>query len=104
MVAVKRRLVAAVIPALLLLLATGCRKSASPAAGAASPAPAGAAAAAPPAPPTPLPAQLPPVLARVNGESVERWELENAAHGVESRAGAPMPIDRRDGIMRGLLD
>ncbi len=35
----------------------------------------------------PVPAQLPAVVAKVNGESIERWELESAIHGVEGRAG-----------------
>jgi peptidyl-prolyl cis-trans isomerase C len=57
-----------------------------------------------PAAAKPVPAQLPPVVAKVNGESIERWELENAIHGVEGRAGAPMPPERRDEIVRGLVD
>jgi peptidyl-prolyl cis-trans isomerase C len=52
----------------------------------------------------PVPAQFPAVVAKVNGESIERWELENAIHGVEGRAGAPMPPERRDEIVRGLVD
>ncbi|PYR30939.1 MAG: hypothetical protein DMF90_26620 [Acidobacteria bacterium] len=53
----------------------------------------------------PVPAQLPAVLATVNGERVERWELENAVRGVEAvHGGTPMPPDQRDGILRGLLD
>jgi peptidyl-prolyl cis-trans isomerase C len=52
-----------------------------------------------------VPAQLPDVLATVNGERVERWELENAIRGVEAvHGGTPMPADQRDGILRGLLD
>ena len=52
----------------------------------------------------PLPAQLPSVIARVNGESVERWELETAIKGVEGRAGSPIPAERHDEIVRGLID
>jgi parvulin-like peptidyl-prolyl isomerase len=52
-----------------------------------------------------MPPQLPAVLATVNGEQVERWELENAVRGVEAvHGGAPMPPEQRDGIFRGLLD
>jgi peptidyl-prolyl cis-trans isomerase C len=52
----------------------------------------------------PVPAQLPAVVAKVNGESIERWELESAIHGVEGRAGTAMPTERRDEIVRGLVD
>lgn len=59
----------------------------------------------PPATPVkPVPAQLPDVLATVDGEKIERWELEGAIKGMEARAGSPIPADRRDEIMRGLLD
>jgi len=40
----------------------------------------------------------------VNGEKVERWELESALHQIEARAGQPMPPDRRDEIVRNILD
>ena len=73
--------------------------------------PAGAQTAAPgtpaePQPPAakPVPAQLPAVVAKVNGESIERWELESAIHGVEGRAGTAMPPERRDELVRGLVD
>ena len=46
----------------------------------------------------------PPIVAKVNGEAVERWELENAIHALEGRAGAQIPPDKRDEILRGLLD
>lgn len=49
-------------------------------------------------------AALPEVVASVNGEAVERWELENAVRAAEAGAGGPVPADRRDEIMRGLLD
>jgi peptidyl-prolyl cis-trans isomerase C len=57
-----------------------------------------------PAPPKPMPAQLPNVLARVNGETIEKWEFENAVKRVESRAGSPVPPDKRDEVLRGVLD
>lgn len=67
--------------------------------------PAAAAAAPPQAPPVkPLPAQLPDLLATVDGERIERWELEGAIKGLEARAGAPIPAERRDQIVRSLLD
>lgn len=59
----------------------------------------------PQAPPAkPVPAQLPEVLATIDGERIERWELEGAIKGLEARAGAPIPADRRDQIVRSLLD
>lgn len=59
----------------------------------------------PQAPPAkPMPAALPDVLAKVNGESVERWELENALKRAEARAGSPVPADKRDEVLRRILD
>jgi peptidyl-prolyl cis-trans isomerase C len=52
----------------------------------------------------PVPAELPEVLARVNGEAVERWEFEYMLRGLESQAGRPVPAERRDEIFRGVLD
>src|SRR2546421_8620036 len=39
----------------------------------------------------PMPAQLPAVLARVNGEEIGRWEFDVAVKRVEQRAGGPVP-------------
>jgi peptidyl-prolyl cis-trans isomerase C len=44
------------------------------------------------------------VLATVDGEKIERWELEGAIKAVEARAGSPIPADKRDEVLRGLLD
>jgi peptidyl-prolyl cis-trans isomerase C len=63
-----------------------------------------AAAQTPPAPPKPLPAQLPDVLARVNGESVTKAEFDRAVAAIEGRAGGPVPADQRDQIFRSILD
>jgi peptidyl-prolyl cis-trans isomerase C len=52
----------------------------------------------------PVPAQLPSLIAKVNGETVERWELENAIKSVEGASGGPIPAGRRDEIVRGLID
>ena len=52
----------------------------------------------------PVPAELPDVIARVNGESITRADFEEAVTSVESRAGGPMPADQRDRILRGILD
>jgi peptidyl-prolyl cis-trans isomerase C len=109
--------------ALMIVLAVACRKSTSPAAAAvplaaaesASPATAAQAAPAqpagapgspvqPPTPAKPVPAQLPAVVATVDGEKIERWELEGAIKAVEARAGSPIPADKRDEVLRGLID
>jgi parvulin-like peptidyl-prolyl isomerase len=107
------------LPLSLLLLMSGslaCRKAPAappPAAATAtpSPAPAGApdAAKPPAAQPVepvakPMPAKLPDVLAKVNGEPIERWELENGVKRVEMRAGSAVPPEKRDEVMRGVLD
>ena len=51
-----------------------------------------------------VPAQLPEVVARVNGEAINAAELENAIKGLEGRAGGPVPADQRDRVYRGVLD
>ena len=56
------------------------------------------------APPKPVPAVLPDVLARVNGDAITKVDFERAIRNVEQRAGGPLPADRRDMIYRGLLD
>ena len=52
----------------------------------------------------PMPAQIPAVLARVNGDAIEKWEFDSAVKGLEARAGAPVPADKRDEVLRGVLD
>ena len=44
------------------------------------------------------------MLARVNGETIERWEFDNAVKRIEARAGGPVPPDKRDEVLRGVLD
>ena len=51
-----------------------------------------------------VPAQLPEVVARVNGEAINGAELESAVKGLEGRAGGPVPADQRDRVYRGVLD
>lgn len=51
-----------------------------------------------------VPQQLPPVLARVNGETIERWEFEFTVHGLESQAGQAVPEAQRDAIYRNILN
>lgn len=71
---------------------------------AAPPTPAGAATPTTAAAVKPVPAQLPEVVARVNGSSIDRGEFERAVKTIESQAGGPVPPERRDAIYRQLLD
>jgi peptidyl-prolyl cis-trans isomerase C len=107
------------------LLLASCSKSpaqsgtaaATPAAGSAQPVAAPPAAtppeaakaqgpAATPAPPPakPVPAMLPDVVARVNGESISKTEFEDAVKSVEGQAGRPVPAEERDQVYRMVLD
>ena len=52
----------------------------------------------------PMPANIPAVVARVNGEAIERWEFDNAVKRIEARAGAPVPPDKRDEVLRSVLE
>jgi peptidyl-prolyl cis-trans isomerase C len=103
----KRNLMLLVL-APLALWSISCKKADAP-----KPAPAPVAAAPANAPPgvpgapvaaKPMPPQIPDVLARVNGEKVERWEFDNAVKRMEARAGGPVPPDKRDEVLRGVLD
>jgi peptidyl-prolyl cis-trans isomerase C len=105
-----------------LLFLSACSKTGTPAAtatpgattaatpGAATPAsgtplPAGATLTPPGPPPAkPVPAQLPAVVATINGENVTSADLEAAVKNLEAQAGGPVPADQRDRIYRDLLD
>ena len=80
--------------------------AAAPATQAAPATPANPAPAAAPAAPAvkPVPAQLPAVVARVNGEDIKSADLESAVKELEGRAGGPVPADQRDRVYRGVLD
>ena len=102
----------ALIASLAVLLAS-CKKAPAPASAAAGAAPAAAVtgaarpAGSPGAPAVaikPMPAEIPAVLARVNGEAIERWEFDNAVKRIEARAGGPVPPEKRDEVLRGVLD
>lgn len=77
--------------------AAPARSDATPAANAAAQAPAAQ-------PAKPVPAQLPDVLARVNGETISKPEFERALATIEARAGGPVPPEQRDQILRNVLD
>jgi peptidyl-prolyl cis-trans isomerase C len=81
-----------------LLPSLGCKKPAPPTPAAAATAP-GA-----PVVAKPMPAQIPPVVARVNGETIQKWEFDDAVRRIEARAGSPMPVEKRDELLRGVLD
>jgi peptidyl-prolyl cis-trans isomerase C len=89
-----------VLPFICVLAASACSKPES-AAAAGTPAPAAQAAE---APPKPIPAELPAVIARVNGETIDKAEFEKAIKNIEGRAGQPVPPDQRDRVYRGVLD
>jgi peptidyl-prolyl cis-trans isomerase C len=57
-----------------------------------------------PPPPKPVPAQIPPIIARVNGEDVKKADFDRIIQTMEARAGQPIPADRRDEILRGAID
>jgi peptidyl-prolyl cis-trans isomerase C len=67
-------------------------------------APPATAAQAPAPPPKPMPAQLPAVLARVNGEAVTKVDFDRLIKNMEVRANQPVPAERRDAIFRQALD
>jgi len=85
-------------------------KTATASGTAATPSPAGNAQAAissqtaPPEPAKPVPAQLPDVLARVNGEAITKTDFEDAVRTAEQQAGTPVPPDQRDRVYRQILD
>jgi hypothetical protein len=70
-----------------LAVSIGCKKPSPPAA---------SVVAGPPAAAKPMPAQIPPALARVNGEVINKWEFDDAVRRIETMAGSPVPPDRRD--------
>jgi len=84
------------------LFATACHKAETPAADSSTPTdPAAVPALA--VPPKPMPAELPPILARVNGEDVRKGEFDTLVRNMELGQG-PIPAERRDEVLRGALD
>ncbi|MES1255114.1 MAG: peptidylprolyl isomerase [Acidobacteriota bacterium] len=59
---------------------------------------------APEPPAKPLPPVLPQVLAKVNTEAIQRWELETAGKQAEAKAGSQVPPEKRNEVLRGILD
>lgn len=87
------------IALMAVALVAACKKSPADAKTAATPTAAGKPAAA-----KPVPAQLPDVLARVNGVAVERGEFDRAVKSLEAQAGGPVPAEQRDTVYRQMLD
>jgi peptidyl-prolyl cis-trans isomerase C len=89
---------------------SGDVKQQAPTTPAAQPAPAATASVPPVVPASvetgakPVPAVLPDVVARVNGEPINKADLESAVKGLEAQAGAAVPADQRDRIFRGVLN
>ena len=82
-----------------------CQKAApAPAASKTAAATATAAAPAVPAKPKPVPAVLPDPIANVNGDVIPKAEFENAVRSIEARAGGPIPPEKRDEVLRGVLE
>jgi peptidyl-prolyl cis-trans isomerase C len=84
----------------IALVTQGCRKAASiEQAAAAAPALVAAQSTV-----KPVPKDLPVVLARVNGEQIERWELDSAIREIEALAVHPLVTAERDEIVRAVVD
>jgi peptidyl-prolyl cis-trans isomerase C len=98
---VKTRIAVALIA---VALVAACKKTPVDATKAGATPATGAAAGQTPAAPKPVPAQLPDVLARVNGAPIERGEFERAVKSLEAQAGGPVPAEQRDVIYRQMLD
>lgn len=89
----------------VLVLTLACRKAPAEPVAAQTPAPpAPTAATAQVAAAKPVPEQLPAVVARVNGETITKADFEHAIKNLETRAGGPVPAERRNEVYRGVLD
>jgi peptidyl-prolyl cis-trans isomerase C len=89
---------------ILILALAACSKGPAKDAGTTAQPTAAAQPGAPAEPIKPIPEKLPEVIARVNGESVTRKEIEDYVHNLEGRAGGPVPAEQRDRIYRGIID
>ena len=93
-----------IFPLIVALVVCGCSRSSTEAAAATTPETPPQAAAQDAAAPKPVPAQIPNVLAHVNGEDVTKADLDRAVQALEARAGGPVPAEQRDQVVRGVLD
>ena len=95
-----------VLPILVVIALAACSRTTPAAASTESAAPASAAPQAAPAPEVPakpVAAVLPEVVARVNGETIAKADLERAIAELQGHAG-PVPDEQRDRIYRDVLD
>ena len=58
----------------------------------------------PPPPPKPVPAQLPDVIARVNGQPVRKVDVDRQVKQLELQAGRTVPPEQRDAVYRSVID
>ena len=91
-----------VLPFVIALALCACSKKPADTATNASASTPGTTAASAPA--KPVPAQLPNVIAKVNGEAITKADFEQAVQQAEQQAGSPVPADRRDAVYRDILD
>jgi peptidyl-prolyl cis-trans isomerase C len=100
------RLLASALVAATIAGGAACRKPPAAASTSSAAAPAASPAAVPggPQPPKPMPAQLPDVLARVNGEAVTKVDFDRLIKTMEVSANQPVPAERRDEILRQALE
>ena len=104
------RLLLSLVATAALVGGTACRKppaaeaSAQPAQGGATPQAATPAQPAIPEPIKPVPATLPDVIARVNGQPVTKVDFDRLIKNMEMSAGQPVPAERRDEIFRKAID
>ena len=84
----------------LVTTSTACNKASKDAPNAA---PATAADAVKQEPPKPMPAELPDVLARVNGQEVKKSDFDLLVRNIELSRG-PIPTERRDEVLRAALN
>ena len=84
----------------LVTTSTACNKASKDAPNAA---PATSADAVKQEPPKPMPAELPDVLARVNGQEVKKSDFDLLVRNIELSRG-PIPTERRDEVLRAALN
>jgi peptidyl-prolyl cis-trans isomerase C len=92
----------AIITLIALAVVPGCNKTKdadTSAAASAAATPAGV-----PGAPKTVPAELPDIVAKVNGVLVKKDELQMAITNLEGRAGAAVPAEQRDTVYRQVLD
>lgn len=94
-----------VLPLLVVLALSACSRSTSSTESNVAPQGAAATASALPEPTAkPVPAELPDLIARVNGEAIQKADFEKALLSFEANSGGPVPDDHRNSVIRSVLD